>query len=70
MRWRLPLEEFDPDIVYIKKPKNILVDVFSGLQKQGDYVDDVEAILPFVQKKEYLQYNWTKIRQTKVIIEV
>ena len=52
MRWRLLLEEFGPEIVYIKGPKNVVADALSRLPKQGDIVDDVEAILPFASKDE------------------
>ena len=48
MRWRLLLEEYGPEIVYIKGHKNIVADALSRLPKQGDIVDDVDAILPFV----------------------
>ena len=50
MRWRLLLEEFGP--VYIKGPKNVVADALSRLPKQGDIVDDVEAVLPFASKNE------------------
>ena len=52
MRWRLLLEEFGPEIVYIKGPKNVVADALSRLPKQGDIVDDVEAVLPFASKDE------------------
>ena len=48
MRWRLLLEEYGPDIEYIKGPKNVVADVQSRLPKQGDIVDDVDTVLPFV----------------------
>ena len=48
MRWRLLLEEYGPEIVYIKGPKNVVADALSRLPKQGDIVEDVEAVLPFV----------------------
>ena len=48
MRWRLLLEEYGPEIVYIKGKTNIVVDALSRLSRQGDIVEDVEAVLPFV----------------------
>ena len=52
MRWRLLLEEYGPEIVYIKGPKNVVADALSRLPKQGDIVDDVDALLPFVPVDE------------------
>ena len=48
MRWRLLLEEYGPEILYIKGHKNVVADALSRLPKQGDIVDDVDAVLPFV----------------------
>ena len=48
MRWRLLLEEYGPEIVYIKGKANIVADTLSRLPKQGDVVEDVEAVLLFV----------------------
>ena len=48
MRWKLLLEEYGPEIVYIKGPMNVVADTLSRLPKQGDIVDDVNAVLPFV----------------------
>ncbi len=48
MRWRLLLKEYGPEIVYIKGKSNIVADVLSRLPRQGDIVEDVEAVLPFV----------------------
>ena len=44
IRWRLLLEEYGPEIVYIKCHKNIVTDALSRLPKQGDIVDDVNTI--------------------------
>ena len=52
MRWRLLLEEYGPEIQYIKGPKNVVADALSRLPKQGDIVDDVDAVLPFVPVDE------------------
>ena len=52
MRWRLLLEEYGPEIEYIKGPKNVVADALSRLPKQGDIVDDVDAVLPFVPVDE------------------
>ena len=36
MRWRLLLEEYGPEIEYIKGPKNVVADALSRPPKQGD----------------------------------
>ena len=36
MRWKLLLEEYGPEIEYIKGPKNVVADALSRLPKQGD----------------------------------
>ena len=36
MRWRLLLEEYGPDIVYIKGTDNIIADVLSRIPIKGD----------------------------------
>ena len=50
MCWRLLLEEYRPEIVYIKGPRNVVADALSRLPKQGDIVEDVNTVMPFVQK--------------------
>ncbi len=47
IRWRLLFEEYGLEIVYIKGHKNIVADALSRLPKQGDIVEDVDAVLPF-----------------------
>ena len=52
MCWRLLLEEYEPEIEYTKGPKNVVADALSRLAKQGDIVEDVEAVLPFVPEDQ------------------
>ena len=52
MRWRLLLEEYGPEIEYIKGSMNMVVDAPSRLPKQGDIVDDVDAMLLFMSLDE------------------
>ena len=55
MHLRFILEEVGPEIDNIRGPKNVLADdVLSRLPKQGDIVDGVEALLPFVLKDEVI----------------
>ena len=48
MRWRLLLEEYGTEIIYIKGKANIVEDALSRLPRQRDIVDNVKAVLPFV----------------------
>ena len=58
MYWGLLLEEFGPEIVYIKELKNVVADTLTRLLKRAKLVDDVEAVLPFSPKmKKSSQYN-------------
>ena len=52
MRRRLLLEEYGPEIEYIKGPKNVVADALSKPPKKGDIVDDVDAVLPSLTKDE------------------
>ena len=71
MRWRLLLEEYGPEIEYIKGPKNVVTDALSRLPKQGDIVDDVDAVLPFVPVDEYIsQCTSRKSKLNKKGIEI
>ena len=54
MKWRLLLEEYGPGVEYIKRPKNELVDALSKLLKQGDIVDYVDVVLPFVPVDDHI----------------
>ena len=46
--WRILLEEYGPEIVYIKDKANVVADALSRHPKQGDIVEDIEVELPFV----------------------
>ena len=54
MGWRLLLEDYGHEIEYIKGPENVVADALSSLPKQGDIVDDVDAVLPFVPLDDQL----------------
>ena len=74
MRWRLLLEEYGPKIEYIKGPKNVVADALSRLPRQGDIVEDVEAVQKIKEKQEKDRSLRKKMRQnpkdyTKVVIE-
>ncbi len=62
MRWRLLSEEYGSEIVYIKGPKNAVADTLCRLPKQGDIVDDVDEVLPFVSVDE----NIFSVEQVKI----
>ena len=71
MRWRLLLEEYGPEIEYIKGPKNVVADALSRLPKQGDIVDDVDAVLLFVPVNENIsQCTSRKSKRNKQRIEI
>ena len=50
MRWRLILEEFSPELIYIKGSKNIVADALSRLDK----IDNLNITS---SKKTYLKSN-------------
>ena len=52
IHWRLLLEEYGPEIEYIKGPKNVVADALSRLPKQGDIIEDVEVLLSFVPEDQ------------------
>ena len=56
---RLLLEKYGPEIVYIKGKPNIVADALSRLPRQGDIVEDIEAVLQIIQK--WMIYHcWTR----------
>ena len=59
------LQGYGPEIGYIKGSKNIVVDALSRLPKQGDIVDDVDAVLPSVPLDENIFLVHPKEIQTK-----
>ena len=48
------LEIYGPEIEYIKGPKNVVADALSRLPKQGDIVDDIDTVLPFMPVDEII----------------
>ena len=44
MRWRLAIEEYGLELIYIKGKKNIVADALSRLAMKDDPIDDVEFI--------------------------
>ncbi len=65
MCWRLLLEEYGPEIVYIKGPKNVVADALSRLPKQGDIVEDVLSFVPTDQDVFPVQIQKIKEKQEK-----
>ena len=75
MRWRLYIEEYSPDLQYIKGTKNIVADALSRLDMKSEpFVDDQETFLGlmecFAKDKESddfhpLNYQHLKIAQDK-----
>ena len=54
MRWRLFLKENGPEIKSTIGYKNVVTDALRRLIKQGDIVDDVDTVLPFVPVDDYI----------------
>jgi transposase InsO family protein len=44
MRWRLAIEEYCPDLVYIKGEKNVVADALSRLASKDDEIENIEFI--------------------------
>ena len=44
MRWRLTLEEFSPELIYIKGSKNIVADTFSRLDDINNKNNDNKVV--------------------------
>ena len=61
---RLLLEEYSPEIEYIKGPENMVANALRRLPNQGDIVDDVEDVLPFVpDDQDMLPVQMQKIKE-------
>ena len=44
MRWRLAIEEYGPELVYIKGERNVVADALSRLAMKDDVIDNIEFI--------------------------
>ena len=44
MRWRLAIEEYSPDLIYIKGEKNFVADALSRLATKEDPLPNIEFI--------------------------
>ena len=42
LRWRLYIEEYSPEIQYIKGEKNVVADALSRLEKSEEPIDDIK----------------------------
>ena len=74
MRWILLLEEYGPEVKYIKGTKNIVADALSRYPKEGTIVDDIDAVLQFLpldamSQRVLGQEYWNGITTTFVIQE-
>jgi hypothetical protein len=50
MRWRLFIEEYSPDLPYIKGENNVVADALSRLPKQSTPLEDSQEVLYSVIK--------------------
>ena len=44
MRWRLAIEEYSPELIYIKGEKNVVADALSRLATKEDPLPNIEFI--------------------------
>ena len=44
MRWRLVIEEYGPELVYIKGERDVVADALSRLAMNDDVIDNIEFI--------------------------
>ena len=65
MKWRLLLQEYGPEIEYIRGSKNIVVDVLSRLPKQGDIVDEILPFMPLDENMFLVHLKDIKAKQVK-----
>ena len=57
MRWRMVLEEYDPELVYIKGPENVVADALSRL----DLLPDADS-----PTKELSLLEWMNLEQDEL----
>ena len=61
MRWRLFIEEYSPDLQYIKGENNVVADALSCLpQTSTSYEDSQESFYALVECHEYKNKNADK----------
>ena len=60
MRWRLLLEEFGPELIYIKGTKNIVADALSRLERNEDDTKDLQTF------EEVALYNAEAVAPPKI----
>jgi len=67
MRWRLAIEEYGPELVYIKGEKNVVADALSRLSTKEDKLDKVEFISDhFALDDDDLPKNMYPLRFTNI----